>query len=414
MFRKALDRISSGYRGAVTGGAVSLDASYTSKYRYNLLHGDFNSMLNRPRILHIINNLAPHGAQQFLVNFLSHADHRTFDYRVACIAEGGALQSEIEALGIHVFPFYRRHKTDLSTLFDLAAFIKDHNIDLVHTQLFTSDTWGRTAALLAGVRRSIVSVQTVTSWKKFYHIWVDRTLALSTHRIVAVSHAVKDFLIEREKLPAWKVCVIPNGVDVAQYRPRGIDVAAKKKELGMNPSNHVISCMARFYPAKDQISLMRGFSLALPDLDGVKLVLVGDGPLIDTAREEAFRLNITDRVLFLGNRRDIPELLEMSDLVVLPSIVEGLPLSLLEAMAAGKAVIATAVGGVPEMIDDGRTGMLVPVGDLNAWASSMRRVMKDESLRAALGTKAQQAVNRFDIRNIIKAYESLYGEALAN
>lgn len=202
--------------------------------------------------------------------------------------------------------------------------------------------------------------------------------------------------------------VIPSGVDTDRFRP-GCDRRAAKAELGLRPESIVIGTVGRLEPRKGTDTLLAAVAaLRAADAD-ITLVVVGDGPLRVALAREAGERGIAERVRFLGDRADVAEVLAALDVFVLPSRTEGMSNALLEAMAMGLPVVATAVGGTPEVIDDGRSGYLVPADDPKRMAAAVTRVLADAALAARLGVAARQTVEeRYGARSMVRRLESVY------
>jgi glycosyltransferase involved in cell wall biosynthesis len=207
---------------------------------------------------------------------------------------------------------------------------------------------------------------------------------------------------------------IPNGIPVRAFaRPAGTGEAWRAAN-GIPGDAVVFVSVARFEAPKNTAALLDAFA-ALGDRPEGILLLVGDGPLRAELEERARALGIAERVRFTGSRRDIPEVLAASDVFVLASLFEGHPLSVMEAMAAGRPVVATSVGGVPEMVRSGETGILVPTGDVAALSGALRQMLESPELRRRMGASAARtAAEHFDISRMAGAYERLYEEILAD
>jgi glycosyltransferase involved in cell wall biosynthesis len=206
--------------------------------------------------------------------------------------------------------------------------------------------------------------------------------------------------------------LIPNGIPVHDFTPNPTVRASVRQSLQCEPSSVIFIHIGRFFYQKNHELLINAFAhiqLRVP----VELWLVGDGELRETVQHQVSAMGVENRVRFLGVRSDIPDLLRAADVFVFPSRWEGNPLSVMEAMAAGLPVVATAVGGVPELVEDGVSGILVPNEDLEGLTTAMQRMAQNPDLREQMGRAARcRAVERFDIRQTVRAYEALYEEIL--
>jgi glycosyltransferase involved in cell wall biosynthesis len=226
--------------------------------------------------------------------------------------------------------------------------------------------------------------------------------------MVAVSEDVRNFLTKQVGIKENHVRTIRNGIDVKAYAGRfGEDRVQEKKR-----KNFVIGSVGSLYPVKGHTYLLKALAIVLKTRRDVVCRIAGQGQLLSHLQAEATDLGIANQVEFLGLRDDIPQFLQGIDVFVLPSLSEGLPLSILEAMAAGKPVIATNVGGVSEVIEDRRTGFIVPPKDPEALANRILRVLTDQAVAEGLGTAGKKKVERdFSLETMTKQYEALYEEA---
>jgi glycosyltransferase involved in cell wall biosynthesis len=204
------------------------------------------------------------------------------------------------------------------------------------------------------------------------------------------------------------------GIPIADYDAKGKQGGAVRLRLGIAPSDVVFTCVGRFTEQKHQGLLLRAFAEAFGSTDGARLLFVGDGPDRQMIEALAKSLSVERRVSFLGVRRDIPAILADTDVFVLASRWEGTPLSVMEAMVAGKAVLATRVGSVPEMLSDGVSGLLIPPENLAALRDALRRLFSDQGLRERLGARAMtEAKGAFSAEAMAHRYEELYAAVVA-
>jgi glycosyltransferase involved in cell wall biosynthesis len=206
--------------------------------------------------------------------------------------------------------------------------------------------------------------------------------------------------------------LIPNGIPTDEYAPDPNRRRRWRERHGLEPEAIVLTHVGRFAPPKNHALLIEAFA-QLRTHTPLYLLLVGGGELEDAVRQQVVELGLQDRVRFLGVRADVPAILNASDLFVLSSRWEGNPLSVMEAMAAGLPVVSTAVGGVPELVREGETGLLVPSGDAAALARALQALVDDPARREAMGKAARQhAITHFDIRHTVRQYETLYERLL--
>ncbi len=261
---------------------------------------------------------------------------------------------------------------------------------------------------MAGVRTIVHTDHARDFPDKRRYMVAERVMSAFAYRVVGVSAHTSANLEKYEKIPRAKIETIPNGIDGSVFDIR-IDREAKRRELGIPADATVLGIGVRLSAQKGLTYLVQ----ALPEVVGrfprVVLVIAGEGPLEQDLRNEAEGLGLGGRVKFIGPRVDVPELLQVFDLYVLPSLWEGLPMVLLEAMAAGCPIVATGVGGVPSAIEDGVNGLLVPPRDPAALAHAIVRVLGDETLRRRMGQAGKQVFGeRFSAEKMTRRYEQLY------
>ena len=270
--------------------------------------------------------------------------------------------------------------------------------------------YGLTAAVLARVPAVVATVQLIPKHEIDRSSLIQlRALSAGVGRYVAVSRDVATELVERFHWPASKVEVVYNAVQLERFDMPGSP--ALRAQLTNGQERPVVLTSARLDEQKGHPVLLR----AATEVPDAVFVLAGEGPERPPLEAQAAELGLADRVQFLGHRDDIPELLAACDLFALPSLYEGSSLALLEAMAAGRAVVSSAIGGTDELIDDGETGLLVPPGDPAALATAIRRLLSDTTLRTSLARRARERVERDFTRDAMaRRVEHIYEELLAD
>jgi len=352
------------------------------------------------------------GAEETVLNLVRRLPPR-FESRVCCIVKEGPIGEEIRKTGVAfdvlgLNPGWRQ-PLDVAKM---RAYLRSTQPDIVHTFLLTASLYGRLAAILARVPVVIGTEVNVYERKQPHHVIAERLLMAGTDRVVASAKSVRDFYIRQVHANPEKVDVIYNAVDFTQARPT-MSRAATRTALGVPLVAPVAGIIARLTEQKGHRFLFEALA-SRPELSSVHLLVVGGGELDRTLERRAHELGLAPRVHFLGARRDLGDLLAAMDVFVMPSLWEGLPLSMVLAMGAGLPVIATAVAGIPEVIVDGQTGLLVPPGDSAALGEALSRLFTDEALCAQLGRDAQAAVlPRFGVDKYVESIVGLYDRLLA-
>jgi glycosyltransferase involved in cell wall biosynthesis len=364
------------------------------------------------RVLQVIPTLDRSGAEKQMALLARGLPRDRFAVEVAALTRLGPLAGELDAAGVPVTLFSKRFKADLGALIRLGRWMKGRRFDVVHTWIFAANVYGRIAAHLVKVPVVVTSEMAVDRWKRRAHLRLDRWLARWTDRVVGNSDAVVEFY-RAAGIPEAKLSRIYSGIG-PEPEPAGAP-AATRRALGIAPDAPVFLFVGRLAEQKRVSDLLDAADLLQHVMPEAATLIAGDGPLRGPleARARAFTLLESGRARFLGHREDVPALLAASDVLVLPSAYEGLPNVVLEAMKAGKPVVATAAPGTTEAVVDGATGVLVPVGDAKGLCRAMRDLGRDPTRRAALGEAGRTLVaERFGIGAMIEAYAALY-EGLA-
>jgi glycosyltransferase involved in cell wall biosynthesis len=242
--------------------------------------------------------------------------------------------------------------------------------------------------------------------------WLQWAAFRSNVTPVAIAEEVAESLRRVYKLSEFPL--IPNGIQISLYQQPPESAKKWRRKEAFAPEDILFVCVARLGAQKNHALLLEAFAQGPATDSRAHLLLVGGGELEPQLRKRASTLGLADKVRFCGVRTDIPEILGATDVFVLASEWEGNPLSVMEAMASGTPVIGTAVGGVPELVEDGRSGLLVPRGDVKALAHAMKHLLTNPEIRAAMAEAAiKRAVERFDIRTMARLYEDLYERILA-
>ena len=362
------------------------------------------------RVLHIITSLVFGGAERLVVSAATRLPAARFESVICCLAARGPLAAEAERAGVRVeslgaFPGLR-HPIAFLRLYRLIRRLRP---DVVHTHLQAANLYGRFAAWLAGVPVIVATEHNVYASKAGRYVRVERQLARRTTMLVAVSEEVRRFLSGQLQLPAASIRVIRNGVGEPIASEEG--AAAFRSRLGLPPSDVILATVASLTVKKGHEFLIRAVAILRNRGVSCSLVLAGEGPERSRLESLAAALQLPTRVHFLGAIDRPADVLAVADLFVLPSLVEGLPLALLEAMMAAKPVIATSVGGVPEVVVSERNGLLVPAGSAEALACAIERLAASPDMRDALGRSARiTAETAFTEQRYVDALSELYAE----
>jgi len=346
------------------------------------------------------------GAEEMVLNLVQHLPGR-FEPMVCCINHAGPIGEEIQKTGTPVAvlgltPGLRRP-------FDIAGirrYLRETKPAIVHTFLLTASLYGRLAAILEHVPIVIGTEVNIYERKRRHHILAERMLMSHTDRVIVSANSVRDFYVDQIHADPGKIDVVYNAVDFKSIQS-SVPREAVREALGVPSHARVAGMIARLTEQKGHRFLFQ--ALTTPALSSVHLIVVGDGELREALKAEAQDLSIASRVHFVGARRDLGDLLAAMDVFVMPSLWEGLPLSMILAMGAGMPVVATEVAGIPEIVVDGQTGWLVPAGNSLALATALVEVFADRPRAMKIGSAAREYVlPRFGVDGYVNAIVNIY------
>jgi glycosyltransferase involved in cell wall biosynthesis len=358
--------------------------------------------MNGMRIVHLVEALGVGGAERIIIDESKGLARRGFDLRVCCLAAAGPLAEEARAAGIPVdalgvTPGLARPLAILRVREHLRAL----RPRIVHAHLRAASVYGRLAAWLASVPVIVLTEHNLYWERPLQHRFAERLLAERTAGMIAVCEAVREFAARQLWLSPDRFTVIYNGIDVARFQGQSLNGRGKGDRLR-------VIAIGRLTEQKGHTFLLDAVARMEPH-ERPLVSIVGDGPLRARLEAQAAAGGLSDVVRFLGVRGDVPQLVARCDVLVLPSLWEGLPLAAIEAMAAARPVIASRVGGVPEAVIEGETGILVPPGDSLALMGAIMRISRDPALVDRLARAGRMRAERlFDIETHVDALERFY------
>jgi glycosyltransferase involved in cell wall biosynthesis len=367
----------------------------------------------RARVLYLSHTFMVGGAEEMVLNLVRHLPDR-FEPCVSCINQAGPIGEEIRKTGVPfrvlgLDPGIRRP----SDLIGIQRHLRELQPDIVHTFLLTASLYGRLAAILARVPIIVGTEVNIYEQKQPRHALAERLLMRGTDRVIVSAESVRDFYIRQVHADPARVDVIYNAVDWSQLETT-MSPHELRASAGVPNDAPLAGIIARLTEQKAHRYLFDAMA-STDGLASMHLLVVGDGNLRDDLRARVERLGLSSRVHFLGARRDLGNLLAAIDLFVMPSLWEGLPLSMVLAMGAGLPVVATRVAGIPEVVQDGATGMLVPPADVDAIGSALATLVSDSSLRRRLGEAAAAFVRpRFGVDRYVASVTGVYDRLLAD
>ncbi len=345
------------------------------------------------------------GAESLLVDLIRRLDRSRYAPELCCLKALGVL-GEVLAQEIPAFHGLIRHKSDVRVILRLARLMRERRVDAV-VSVGAGDKmfWGRIAARLAGVPVVIVAIHS-TGWPDRIGR-LNRLLTRWTDAFVALAEPHRRFLIEDERFPAAKVRIVPNGIDVDRFSPRPTNEALRC-ELRLPPDAPIAGIVARLRSEKNIELFLDAAVKIRRELPAAHFLIVGDGPDRTALEERSRGLGLADCVHFVGNRTDVPDLLMLMDVFVLTSHIEASPVSILEAFAMCKPVVATQVGSVAEALRHGENGYLAPAGDCDAIAARTIELLENPRQAAAMGRNGREFVVRHaSVDVMVSGYEAL-------
>lgn len=361
-------------------------------------------MPNRKRLLYFVTGLKSGGAE-ILVRDLSFDFRDQYDVRVVCLSFPGEVYRELKDAGIPVANLGMDSVFHVPrALLGFFRLLRSFKPDLIHTHMIHADLMGRWAKLL-GI--PVVATVHVKLLERPYLLWLDALTSFLVDRYIAVSEEIAQFTRASRYLPASKVMTITNGIHLDRYRGVQISRQEKRRDIGVPADAFVVGCIANFRTQKGHVYLLQAWQKVIRENQNARLVLVGWGPIEDALKAMSRRLGITDSVLFLGTRDDVPELLKVFDLFVLPSLYEGLPLTLVESMAAGCPVIATDIPENRYVLESAKAGIKVPAKDPVGLSGAIIRAIENPQ-----SIPNQPDLRLFDWTRYIAEHKKLYGRYL--
>lgn len=361
------------------------------------------------RVLHVDSELTWRGGEQQLVYLMQGLRQQRIPNFLSCPARS-ALYRQAQRFNLTVFPIPMRGELDLFSAIRLAQLINNLKINILHCHSghahaigFISTMFTKKCSLVVTRRVDFYTGKNVLSRIKY---------GAKIDKIIAVSSGVKNVLIE-DRIAAGKITVVHDGIDLRYFQG-----CPKERylyqEFGIDDRTPVVGNVAALAPHKHQQNLLAAAKIVLQEIPAVRFLIVGEGELKEELKELARELGIEQKVFFTGFRDDVPQILSILDLFVVSSYLEGLGSSTLEAMAAGLPVVATRTGGIPEIVQDGVNGLLVPPRDSRELAAAMITLLRDENKRRNMGIAGKKIVENFSVEKMVEGNIHVYEQVVEN
>jgi glycosyltransferase involved in cell wall biosynthesis len=350
-----------------------------------------------------------HGVKRLFAWMIPRFDPARFNVSLVSLRKRDLSEETLDALGIDI-TYLHRSKFDPATLPALLKIIDRKQIDILHLHGYGATTFGRTAGAIRRLPAILHEHANLTDTPWFQKA-ADAALERFTDIAIAVSASTAEFVVNARKIPREKVKVVYLGAPVEEFaRPRSAyEIALARRELGIAPEDFAVGSVTRLHDSKGNEYLVEAARLVLHQRPQAKFLVVGEGPLRGALEAQARTLGLGDRYIFHGFARDVPGVLSAFDLSVFPSLWEGTPLTVFEALAAGKAIVATDADGLRDVLTAESDALIVPRRDAPALADRIIRLIDHPEERARLAAAARETGREYDIGAFVRKMERLYG-----
>ncbi len=369
------------------------------------------------RVLHIMDKLGVagssiHGVTRAITWWIPRFDQSHFELSVCSLRSPEPAGEIFSQNDIPLF-YLSKSKFDPTTVFSLVSLLKREQPDIIHLHGYGSTNFGRLASLITGIP-NIVHEHTVIDDQPFYQTLADTVLSPLTTKAIAISEPVREFMVDRRKIKAEQLETFFYGLPLSSFQvPEEEKVQEMKAKLGIDDTDLIVSNVGRLDTQKGQMYLLKAAPEVIGHLPNVKFLIVGDGPDREMLESLARQEGIQDHVIFAGYQVEIPAILGLSDVVAIPSLWEGGPITLFEAMNLRKPVVGTPVGMMPEVIKDGETGFLVPCSEHVQLAEKLVLLLKNPQLARMMGENAWKACQNYDISLSVARLSQIYEQLAA-
>ena len=349
-----------------------------------------------------------HGVKRLFAWMIPRFDANRYTVSLVSLRKKDLSEETLESFGVDI-TYLHKGKFDPSTLTALLKVIDRKKIDILHLHGYGATTFGRMAGAFRRLPTIVHEHANLTTTPWFQKV-ADAVLEPSTDIAIAVSKSTADFLIHARQLPPDKVKTVYLGVPLDEFsRERSPqEIAEARQELGVAPGEFAVGTVTRLHDSKGNNYLVDAAALVLKERPKAKFFLVGEGPLLPDLQQQAQALGLGDRFVFHGFAKDVAAVVSAVDLSVFPSLWEGTPLTVFEALAMGKPIVATDADGLLDVLTNDHDAVIVPKRDPRALATAIVRMTDDEALRARLGAEARRTGQQYDIAAFVRKMERLY------
>ncbi len=378
------------------------------------------------RVVHIVPTPYLDGPGKVVQGILRHLDRDAFEPSFISIIKRPEsryfprITGSLEEMNIPFRCLDISKPWDVAAPLRIAAFLRKQKADIAHTHLLRGNIYGRVAARLAGVKRVVSTVHSAQQWMQAHPLleWgagaLDRLTVGSASVVVAVAEKTKEKVAQENGYNRCSVLVIPNGVDIDELKSNSSKRGKARELMSVEEGRFVVGFVGRLDEEKNPLFMLEVMGKVFKERSNAVFVVIGSGRLSEQVESRVRELGLGENVRLLGGRSDVYSLLCGLDAFFLPSLWEGLPISLCEAMATGLPCVATPVGGIPDMIEHGKSGFLFEPDNADEMADAIIRLADDRMLARSVGEAARETITmRFSAKHMARQYERLYGLLLA-
>lgn len=349
-----------------------------------------------------------HGVKRLFAWMIPRFNSQQCSVSLVSLRKKDVSEETLESFGIDI-TYLHKSKFDPSTLPALLKIIDRKRIDILHLHGYGATTFGRIAGRMRRLPTILHEHANLTDTPWFQKI-ADATLASSTDIAIAVSRSTADFVISARRMPPEKVKVVYLGVPLEEFSRRRTEaeIAEARTGLGVRPGEFAVGTITRLHESKGNSFLVEAAKSVIERRPAARFFVVGEGPLLPDLQAQAHALGLGDRFVFSGFARDVPQVLSAFDLSVFPSLWEGTPLTVFEALAMGKPIVATDADGLTDVLTAGEDALIVPRRDAAALADAVVRMIDEPDTRFRLSRRAFETGRRYDIQAFVSKMERLY------
>lgn len=376
----------------------------------------------RYNLLYVFDNLEFGGGERVFAQIINRLSGKKYKIMVACLPTGAFIE-KIEGSGALIKPVDMRNRFNPGVILQLSRLIKKEKVDIVHSQGARADFFARMAAKLGGTPIVVSTVPMpvdgfdINPIRKLIYKTFDLFSEHFVDKFMVVSDALEKMMIEKHRIEPQRVVKIYNGIEKDEYDISDKELACKRSrfrnELSLEENVPIIGAIGRLVWQKGFEQFIEAIPGVLKEFEEARFLIVGEGDLKEKLRAKSERLNVKNHLIFTGFRDDIKEILQSVDLLVIPSLLEGLPMILLEAMVMKKPIVATNIEGIMEILENGSSGLLVPPGEAKALAGAIINMLTHRDKALKMGLVARKVVeDRFGVDIMVQRVEDVYDDLL--